>query len=168
MGSIPGSVRSPGEGNSNLHLSILAWRMLWTEEPVGYCSWGCKELDMTEQLKQQQRILARVCRSWTPSVRVSHSVVSDSLLPPWTVVRQAPQSMEVSRQEYWSGLLFPSLGDLPDPRIEPWSPALWADSLPSEPPGKPTCTLNYNAKSSIPSSESMGLHAYSIYSIKQK
>ena len=118
MGSIPGSVRSPGEGNSNLHLSILAWRMLWTEEPVGYCSWGCKELDMTEQLKQQQCILARVCRSWTPSVRVSHSVVSDSLLPPWTVVRQAPQSMEVSRQEYWSGLLFPSLGDLPDPRIE--------------------------------------------------
>ena len=51
-------------------------------------------------------------------MRVSHSVVSDSLLPPWTVVRQAPQSMEVSRQEYWSGLLFPSLGDLPDPRIE--------------------------------------------------
>ena len=168
MGPIPGSVRSPGEGNSNLHLSILAWSMLWTEEPVGSCPWGCKDLDMTEQLKQQQYILATVCRFCTPSVGVSHSVMSDSLLPPWTIVRRAPRSMEVSRQEYWGGLLFASPGDLPDTGIEPWSPALQADSLPSEPPGKPTCTLNYNAKSSIPSSESMELHAYSIYSIKQK
>ena len=47
------------------------------------------------------------------------------------------QSMGFSRQEYWSGLLFPSPGDLPDPRIEPRSPALQADALPSEPPGKP-------------------------------
>jgi len=50
---------------------------------------------------------------------------------------QAPLSMELSRQEYWSGLLFPSPGDLPDPKIEPESPTLQADSLPSEPPGKP-------------------------------
>ena len=117
---------------------------------------------------KQQYILARVCRFGTPRVGVSHSVVLDSLLPPWMVVCQAPRSMEVSRQEYCSGLLFPSPGDLPDTGIEPWSPALQADSLPSEPPGKPICTLNYNAKSSIPSSESMELHAYSIYSIKQK
>ena len=45
--------------------------------------------------------------------------------------------MEFSGQEYWSGLPFPSPGDLPDPGIDPWSPALQADSLPSEPPGKP-------------------------------
>ena len=45
--------------------------------------------------------------------------------------------MEFTRQEYWSGLSFPSPGDLPDPRIEPRSPALCADALPSEPPGKP-------------------------------
>ena len=45
--------------------------------------------------------------------------------------------MEFSRQEYWSGLPFPSPGNLPDPEIEPGSPALQADSLPSEPPGKP-------------------------------
>ena len=45
--------------------------------------------------------------------------------------------MEFSRQEYWSGLPFPSPGDLPDPRIKPRSPALQADALPSEPPGKP-------------------------------
>ena len=45
--------------------------------------------------------------------------------------------MEFSRQEYWSGLLFPSPGELPDPEIKPGSPALQADSLLSEPPGKP-------------------------------
>ena len=44
--------------------------------------------------------------------------------------------MELSRQGYWSGLPFPSPGDLPDPGIEPGSPTLQADSLPSEPPGK--------------------------------
>ena len=60
---------------------------------------------------------------------------------PWTVARQAPLSMEFSRQEYWSALPFPSPGDLPDPGIEPWSPALQADSLPSEPPGKPISIL---------------------------
>ena len=51
---------------------------------------------------------------------------------PWTVAHQAPPSMEFSRQEYWSGLPFPSPGDLPDPGIEPGSPALWVDALPSE------------------------------------
>ena len=56
---------------------------------------------------------------------------------PWTVVYQAPPSMGFSRQEYWSGLPFPSPGDLPDPGIEPRSPALQADALPSEPPGNP-------------------------------
>ena len=55
---------------------------------------------------------------------------------PWTVAYQAPPSMGFSRQEYWSGLPFPSLGDLPDPGIEPRSSALQADALPSEPPGK--------------------------------
>ena len=50
-------------------------------------------------------------------VNVSHSVMSDSLC--WTVARQAPLSMGFSRQEYWSGLSFPSPGDLPDPGIQP-------------------------------------------------
>ena len=49
--------------------------------------------------------------------------------------------MEFSRQEYWSGLPFPSPGDLPDPGFAPGSPALQADTLPSEPPGKPGNTL---------------------------
>ena len=56
---------------------------------------------------------------------------------PWTIACQAPLSMGFSTQEYWNGLSFPSLGDLPDPGIEHGSPALQADSLPSEPPGKP-------------------------------
>ena len=55
---------------------------------------------------------------------------------PWTVAYQNPPSMGFSRQEYWSGLPFPSPGDLPDPGIEPPSPALQADAFPSEPPGK--------------------------------
>ena len=56
---------------------------------------------------------------------------------PWTVTYQAPPSMGFPRQEYWSALPFPSPGDLPDPRIKPWSPTLQADALPSEPQGKP-------------------------------
>ena len=52
---------------------------------------------------------------------------------PWTVARQAPLSMGFSRQEYWSGLPFPSSGDLPNPGIEPGSPALQTEALSSEP-----------------------------------
>ena len=55
---------------------------------------------------------------------------------PWTVAHKAPPSMGFSRQEYWSGLPFPFPGDLPNSGIEPRSPVLQADSLPSEPPGK--------------------------------
>ena len=54
----------------------------------------------------------------------------------WPIACQAPPSMGFSRQEYWSGVPFPSPGDIPNPGIEPGSPALQADSLPSEPPGK--------------------------------
>ena len=60
---------------------------------------------------------------------------------PWTVAYQAPPSMGFSRQECWSGLPFSSPGDLPDPGIEPGSPALQADALPSEPLGKPSHTF---------------------------
>ena len=56
---------------------------------------------------------------------------------PWTVAYQAPPSMGFSRQEYWSGLPFPSPEDIPDPGIEPGFPTLQADSLPSELTGKP-------------------------------
>ena len=68
-----------------------------------------------------------------------HSVVSDSATL-WTLACQAPLSMGVSRQESWIGLPCPSPGDLPNPGIKlasPVSPVLWADSLPTEPSGKP-------------------------------
>jgi len=58
-----------------------------------------------------------------------------------------------SRQEYWSGLPFPPPGDLPDPGIKPRSPALQADSLPSEPPGKPFCVVKGYTE-----------HSYSLFS----
>ena len=61
------------------------------------------------------------------------------LVTPWTVAHQAPPSMELSRQEYWNGLPFSSPGDLSDPGIEPGSPTLQVDTLPSEPPGNPLC-----------------------------
>ena len=54
------------------------------------------------------------------------------LVTPWTVACQAPLSMGFSRQEYWNGLPFPSPEDLPDWGIEPRSPVLQADSLPTE------------------------------------
>ena len=60
-----------------------------------------------------------------------------TLVTPWTVACQAPLSMGFSRQEYGSGLPFYSSGDLPDPGIEPRSPALQTDSLPNELQGKP-------------------------------
>ena len=77
------------------------------------------------------------------SDNISHSVVSDSATP-WSVAQQAPLSVEFSRQEYWSGELFPSPGDLPNPGIKPRSPALQADSSLSEPPGKPLYTYTYH------------------------
>ena len=67
--------------------------------------------------------------------------MSESLWFPWTVAHQTSLSVEFPRQEYWSGLPFPSPGDLPDPGIQPGPLALQADSLPSEPPGKPIYLL---------------------------
>ena len=65
--------------------------------------------------------------------------VMSFFVTPSTVACQAPLSRAFSRQ-YWSRLPFPPPGDLPNPGIEPRSPTLWADSLPSEPPGKPKCS----------------------------
>ena len=70
---------------------------------------------------------------WT--VYETRLVVFNSVTP-WTVAHQAPLSMEFSKQEYWSGLPFPFPEDLPDLGIEPRFPALQADSLPSESPGR--------------------------------
>ena len=83
---------------------------------------------------------------------VSHSVMLDSLQPPWAVAHQAPLSMEFSRQKYWGGLPFPSPGDLPNPGIKPRSPALLANSSLSELPGKPTKGTGLHGPGSNPGS----------------
>ena len=108
------------------------------------CSLGKKAMTNLDSILKSRDItfLTKVCivkamvfpvvrRMDVSSSNVSHSVASDSATPQ-TVARQAPLSMEFFRQEYWSGLPFPSPESLSDPGIEPESPALQADSLPSE------------------------------------
>ena len=82
----------------------------------------------------------RVCVCFYVCVLVAQSC--QLFVTSWTVAHQTPLSVEFSRQEYWSGLLFPSPGDLPDSGIEPGSLALQADSLLSEPPRKPHMCLS--------------------------
>ena len=79
---------------------------------------------------------SQCCVSFGRAYMLSYSVMSDSVTP-WTVAHQAPPAMEFSRQEYWSGVPFPSPGDLPDPGIEPTSPALAGAFFTTVPPGKP-------------------------------
>ena len=67
-----------------------------------------------------------------------------TLVSPWTIALLAPLSMGFSKQEYWSGFSFPSPGDLPNPGIEPRSPALQADSLLTELQGKPQYRFGYS------------------------
>ena len=71
-------------------------------------------------------------------------------MTPWTVVCQASLFMGFPRQEYWSGLLFPSLEDLPNPGIEPASPALAGGFFTIEPPGKPTLPILPSKQKGIP------------------
>ena len=69
--------------------------------------------------------------------------MSDSFATPWTVVHQAPLSMEFPREECWSGLPFPSPGDLPRPGTEPSSPALAGGFFTTESQGKPSKLFHY-------------------------
>ena len=91
-------------------------------------SLGCEFFEV-----QWQRLLP--CYAWW-LLLFSCWVVSESFVTPWTVARQVPLSMKISRQEYWSGLPFPSSGDLPDPGIKPLFPALAGGFFTPEPPGK--------------------------------
>ena len=76
----------------------------------------------------------------------SHFSCVQLFVTPWTVTRRAPLSMGFSGQEDWSGLPCPPPGDLPDPGVKPASlesPALQADSLPAETPGKPNAGVTW-------------------------
>ena len=99
------------------------------------------QLPQTETLLLKAKCLWSLIRNSTVELTLKVSEVKSFscvqlFATPWTVAYQAPPSMRFSRQEYWSGLPFPSLGDLPDPGIKPRSSTLQADALPSEPPGK--------------------------------
>ena len=102
-------------------------------------------------LPHSRRILYELNHKGTTICTVKVKVKSLShvrlFVTPWTVTYQALRSTGFSRQEYWSGLPFPSPGDLPNPGIKPGSPVLQTDALPSEPLGKPllllsTCTVD--------------------------
>ena len=87
---------------------------------------------------------------------------------PWTVDHQVPLSMEFSRQAHWTGLPFPSPGDLPNPGTEPRSPTLQADSLPSEPLGKPfqqESHVKWIASSSLCSNLTFPKHPFKLKSL---
>ena len=90
----------------------------------------------------------------------SCQVMSDSFATLWTVAHQAPLPMGFSRQEYWSGLPFPSPGDLPDPGIETMSPTLSGRFFTAEPPGKPLFTrlLSLSANTTLSSRLPTWLH----------
>ena len=83
-------------------------------------------------------------------MHVSRSLVSESATP-WTVACQASLPVGFCRQEYWTG--FSSAGDLPNPAIEPTSPTLQADFLPSEPPGKPSYMYTVDYYSAVKNNE---------------
>ena len=94
------------------------------------------EMDHLEQLHRSGFLQKDL--SWVSEYIVVVFVTKPCLTleTPWTIALHAPLSMRFSRQECWSGLPFPSPEDLPNPGIKPVSPALQADSLPTEPPGK--------------------------------
>ena len=84
-------------------------------------------------------------------------------MTPWIVAHQAPPSMEFSRQEYWSGLPFPSPGDLPHPGIEPGSPAVRADALPFEPPRQHIKKQRHYFANKGPSSQGYGFSSSHVW-----
>ena len=80
--------------------SVLAWRIPWTEGAGGLRSTGSHESDTTERLRRVQHMMA--CSFRACVCVCACSVMSDSLVTPWMIARQAPLSMEFSQQEYWS------------------------------------------------------------------
>jgi len=133
--------------------SLTQWTWIWPSS-VGW--WWTGKSGVLQSMGSQ-----RVGYNWAielncitlqpPELSVAHSKVKVKamslscirlLVTPWTVAYQVSLSMGFSRQEYWSGLPFPSPGDLPDPGIKPRSPILEADALTSEPPGKPYCVAH--------------------------
>ena len=132
-GSIPGTGRSSGGGHGN------PFQDSCLENPRDRRACWATVHGVTKSrtwLKWLSRYTLFCSLYFIPSKKMKSLSRVRLFSTPWTVAHQVPPSMEFSRQEYWSGLTFPSSGDLPDAGIEPGSPALQADALLSEPPGK--------------------------------
>ena len=136
----------PLEKEMAIHSSTVAWKIPWTEEPGRLQSMGSLRVDTTKRLHFHFS-LSCVCKRGIYFRALVHKFVERKVkvkslsrvrlfVTPWTVAYHASPSMGFSRQEYWSGLPFPSPGDLPNPGIKPGSPALQTDALPSKLPGK--------------------------------
>ena len=125
-------------------LGILQVRLLeWVAMPLSRgSSWSNLGLPHCRQIIYHLSHQGSPAPQW--KWKWSLSVMSDSLRSPGLNLHQAPLSMGFSRQEYRSGLPFPSPVDIPNTGIEPRSPTLQADALPSEPPGKPFFNNNQN------------------------
>ena len=115
------------------HSSILAGKIPWTEEPDGLQSMGLQRIVHDCMTEEGERALGTQVLEIERKKVKSLSHVRLFVIP-WPITCQAPPSIGFSRQEYQSGLPFPSPGDLPSPGIKPGSPTLQADSLPFEPP----------------------------------
>ena len=114
------------------------WRFLhWSYSHLSCPSWGNAIIPALNFLPLSLANFSLIGLSYQSMFYLVKSLSRVRLsVTPWTVAHQAPPSMGFSRQEHWSGLPFPSPGDLPNPGIKPRSPALQADTLTSEPPGK--------------------------------
>ena len=135
------------------HSSILAWEIPWTEKPGRLQSMGSQrvghdwatntsqtEFKLILQRQEQAEKQYMICMYACVLSCFSHIQLFVIL---WTVTHRALLSMGFPKQEYWSGLPFPSPRDLPDPGTKLGSPALQADSLPTESAGKPITASIY-------------------------
>ena len=124
------------------HRAILIMKLRWgAEERTSYLEseepqWSPAILPLAVTL-DKSKVTPPSVKCIKVKVKVKSLSRAQLFATSWTIAYQAPQSMGFSRQEYWSGLPFPSPGDLPNPGIEPGSPALQTDALLSAPLGKP-------------------------------
>ena len=116
----------------------IIWKLYFISKHV----WGTQNIAWLQAFDKYPCVYIYICvcvyiyihMKWSEVKSLSRVWLFATL---WTVAHQAPLSMGFSRHGYWSGLPFPSPGDRPNPGIEPRSPTLQADTLTSEPPGKP-------------------------------
>ena len=115
-------LRGRWEGGAGWGIHVNPWLIhvnVW-QNPLQYCKVISLQLIKINGKKRKKK---KQSYPLVKSESVNHSVISDPVTP-WTVAHQTPLSMAFFRQEYWSGLPFPSPGDLPNPGIKPRSPAL--------------------------------------------